>query len=112
MHAERALHSNPCLVSSISHVFVFGVQIRTIGHTGEGDCICTRDEDGDLEIDDECPVRGHSHYVFSVVYSPDGKHLVSGSCDKTVKIWDSSTGKLVSVLVSSSPYRLLLRGVF
>ena len=60
----------------------------------------------------ECTLRGHSHYVFSVVYSPDGKHLVSGSCDKTVKIWDSTTGKLVSVLVSSSPYRLLLRGVF
>ena len=96
MHAERALHSNPCLVSSISHVFVFGVQIRTIGHTGEGDCICTRDEDGDLEIDDECPVTGHSGPVYSVAYSPDGKHIVSGSFDNTVKVWDSQTGTEVS----------------
>ena len=99
MHAERALHSNPCLVSSISHVFVFGVQIRTIGHTGEGDCICTRDEIGDLEIDDECPVTGHSDLVRSVAYSPDGKHIVSGSGDKTVKIWDAHTGKEVRVVV-------------
>ena len=99
MHAERALHSNPCLVSSISHVFVLGVQIRTIGHTGEGDCICTRDEDGDLEIDDECPVRGHSGYVHSVAYSPDGKHIVSGSRDGTVKIWDAQSGEEVRVVV-------------
>ena len=95
MHAERALHSNPCLVSSISHVFVLGVQIRTIGHTGEGDCICTRDEDGDLEIDDECPVTGHSFSVASVAFSPDGKHIVSGSWDSTVKVWNAATGKEV-----------------
>ena len=103
MHAERALHSNPCLVSSISHVFVLGVQIRTIGHTGEGDCICTRDEDSDLESDDECPVTGHSDYVTSVAYSPDGKHIVSGSEDNTVKVWDSQTGKEVSVIVCDRP---------
>jgi WD40 repeat protein len=98
VHAERALHSNPCLVSSISHVFVLGVQIRTIGHTGEGDCICTRDEDSDLESDDECPVTGHSDYVTSVAYSPDGKHIVSGSGDTTVTIWDSQTGEEVSFM--------------
>ena len=96
MHAERALHSNPCLVSSISHVFVFGVQIRTIGHTCEGECICTRDEDGDLEIDDECPVTGHSDWVNSVAYSPDGKHVVSGSDHQTVKVWNAATGTEVS----------------
>ena len=102
MPGERALHSNPCLVSSISHVFVFGVQIRTIGHTCEGECICTRDEDG-FEIDDECPVTGHSKWVTSVAYSPDGKHIVSGSVDNTVKVWDSQTGKEVRVLLCHRP---------
>jgi WD40 repeat protein len=45
----------------------------------------------------------HSSEVFSVAYSPDGKHIVSGSADKTVKIWDSSTGKVVRVLVCHRP---------
>ena len=29
----------------------------------------------------------------SVAYSPDGKRIVSGSCDKTVKVWDAQTGQ-------------------
>ena len=29
----------------------------------------------------------------SVAYSPDGKHIVSGSNDKTVKIWDAQSGE-------------------
>ena len=39
----------------------------------------------------------------SVAYSPDGKHIVSGSMDKTVKVWDAQTGKEVSVLVCHRP---------
>ncbi len=36
---------------------------------------------------------GHSSGVSSVAFSPDGQRLASGSHDKTVKIWDSTTGK-------------------
>jgi WD40 repeat protein len=50
-----------------------------------------------------CTLTGHSGLVTSVAYSPDGKHIVSGSCDKTVKIWDSTTGKEVIVLVYHRP---------
>ena len=28
--------------------------------------------------------------VYSVAYSPNGKHIASGSCDDTIKIWDVS----------------------
>jgi WD40 repeat protein len=54
-------------------------------------------------MNDECPVRGHSGWVLSVAYSPDGKHIVTGSNDNTVKVWDSQTGKEVSVLLCHHP---------
>ena len=33
----------------------------------------------------------HSHVVESVAFSPDGKSIVSGSRDKTLKVWDAGT---------------------
>ena len=51
----------------------------------------------------ECTLRGHSGSVYSVAFSPDGKHVLSGSDDETVKIWDAQTGKEVSVLVCHRP---------
>ena len=35
---------------------------------------------------------GHSDYVRSVCFSPDGSRIVSGSDDKTVRIWNAVTG--------------------
>jgi len=43
-----------------------------------------------------CTLTGHSSRVTSVAYSPDGKHIASGSYDETVKVWDAATGKKVS----------------
>ena len=31
----------------------------------------------------------HSSWVMSVAFSPDGKTIVSGSRDKTLKVWDA-----------------------
>ena len=32
--------------------------------------------------------RAHSNVITSVVFSPDGTKIVSGSGDKKIKIWD------------------------
>jgi WD40 repeat protein len=32
---------------------------------------------------------GHADYVYSLAFSPDGKTLVSGSGDTTLRLWDT-----------------------
>ncbi|MEL6945032.1 MAG: hypothetical protein AAFO82_20435, partial [Bacteroidota bacterium] len=47
---------------------------------------------------------GHSDYVRSVSYSPNGRFLASASNDKTIKIWETSSGKLIRTLKGHSDY--------
>jgi len=37
-------------------------------------------------------IRGHTDGVYRIAVSPDGKHIVSGSGDKTIKVWNAATG--------------------
>jgi len=38
---------------------------------------------------------GHTETITSMSYSPDGSHIVTGSNDKTIRIWDAETGAVV-----------------
>jgi eukaryotic-like serine/threonine-protein kinase len=43
-------------------------------------------------------LRGHRAGVSSVAFSPDGKRIVTGSYDRTAKVWDAASGNLLLTL--------------
>jgi WD40 repeat protein len=47
-------------------------------------------------------LEGHSRWVESVAFSPDGRLLASGSDDETIKLWDPATGALKHTLEGHS----------
>jgi len=44
-------------------------------------------------------LEGHEFTVWSVVLTQDGRHVISGGQDATVRLWDIQTGKLVHTFI-------------
>ena len=42
------------------------------------------------------PFTGHTETVWSVAFSPDRQHIVSGSGDNTIRVWNVRTGEIVA----------------
>ncbi|GAB1539273.1 NB-ARC domain-containing protein [Scytonema sp. NUACC21] len=41
---------------------------------------------------------GHTDFLFSVAFSPDGRTIASSSADQTIRLWDVSTGQCLKIL--------------
>ncbi|MFN3301718.1 MAG: WD40 repeat domain-containing protein [Patescibacteria group bacterium] len=49
-------------------------------------------------------LEGHRGAVYSVIESHDGKEIISGSWDNTIKIWDKETGECKKTLEAHEDY--------
>ncbi|KAJ3979529.1 WD40-repeat-containing domain protein [Lentinula detonsa] len=45
--------------------------------------------------DQQVILRDHTDYITAVAFSPDGRKIVSGSWDKTIRIWNADTGEAI-----------------
>ena len=43
-------------------------------------------------------LKGHSNYIYTVAFNPNGSILASGSMDKTIKLWNVETKEEIATL--------------
>jgi WD40 repeat protein len=64
----------------------------------------TREQQSAALAAGEWDVKGHSDSVNSVAFSPDGKQAISGSNDKTLKLWDVASGSVIRTFSGHSSW--------
>jgi eukaryotic-like serine/threonine-protein kinase len=53
-------------------------------------------------------LHGHVNFVYAVAFSPDGRRIATGGWDKTIRLWDRTSGALLDTLVG---HRGFVRGL-
>jgi WD40 repeat protein len=74
-------------ILNIAIMSVNGIPAQNLSASGY-----MRIETGDLEKKEVFPQLGHTSYVNSVAFSPDGRQILSGSGDNSIKLWDVAAG--------------------
>jgi hypothetical protein len=55
-------------------------------------------------------LTGHQDLVTSVAFAPDGRRILSGSDDRTVRVWDAETGTCQEVIQGQGPFVAIASG--
>jgi WD40 repeat protein len=56
-------------------------------------------------------LKGHAETVYAVAFSPDGRYVLTGSFDKTLKLWDAVTGKEIKTFSGPAAHQNLILSV-
>lgn len=99
---ERQVIMTLSLEDTAAHSLIFSKDAKTLV-TGSYRKIkvwniSTKEELSCVDVELQHSLMGHSHIVSSLAVSENKKILVSGSKDKTIKIWHLKTGELISTL--------------
>lgn len=82
---------------------VWGPLNRTIISAGEDAIIRIWDSETGKMLNESSKETGHSKTITSLSMSEDGSHFLTGSSDKSAKLWDSRTLTNLKTYVTGSP---------
>ncbi|KAI3902441.1 hypothetical protein MKW92_016781 [Papaver armeniacum] len=82
---------------------VWGPLNRTIISAGEDATIRIWDSETGKMLNESSKETGHSKTITSLSMSEDGSHFLTGSSDKSAKLWDSRTLTILKTYVTRSP---------
>ncbi|MCS6851992.1 MAG: hypothetical protein NZ700_12585 [Gemmataceae bacterium] len=61
--------------------------------------------EGPSDVPVTATLKGHEDTVYAIAYSPDGRWIVTGSFDKTLRLWEAATGKPVRTLAGPNGHQ-------